>query len=456
MKRKTRDPSDDVRPPRIKYSEKEQEIEEERQIQLTQWRARLKKCLTVPEHQRDYDWWERFPICPVSATPTELMYLKIARLNSIQLARLCQTFVFGLIPHEHRPLSISKGMPAASKRNYSLRWRTELPTKEYCEKMVRLEQGSEEWLDMRKEGIGGSEKGAIIGLSHYQSPHDVFVKHIGQYADPARLPSECYFFDEGHYHEHLIARSYDIVMQNYPGIQCGIVAHPTIPECQTSPDLLVTVPEGIHHTYWSMNDIRKGLAEIKAPNYTVHSPRHVFSFPFHMTGEYLSQQQDQSDTNRMPWNDFVSCWRSADMKLPIALPWIRTPQIKELVVEALGSWCQVESTRIHTSTVPRAAHVAPNLQDPLDEKKYLKVFDPLEDEAWENDEGHFVTITPLDHCKPPAVQFTVYEPCELVDIICDYLGTAPFRPLAFHVGRMHVMRNYHHPEFCEEMYARVL
>jgi putative phage-type endonuclease len=42
-----------------------------------------------------------------------------------------------------------------------------------------LDMPREEWLELRKKGIGGSDAAAIVGLDRYRSPFDVYAEKIG-------------------------------------------------------------------------------------------------------------------------------------------------------------------------------------------------------------------------------------------------------------------------------------
>jgi len=50
-------------------------------------------------------------------------------------------------------------------------------------KIIDLEQGSQEWLDWRMNGIGASEMGAIMGVCPYNSITDIYLKKIGEKKD---------------------------------------------------------------------------------------------------------------------------------------------------------------------------------------------------------------------------------------------------------------------------------
>lgn len=50
-------------------------------------------------------------------------------------------------------------------------------------------ENREEWLNERRKGIGGSDAAAIIGLSPYRGPHDVFSEKIGLAREQRDNPS---------------------------------------------------------------------------------------------------------------------------------------------------------------------------------------------------------------------------------------------------------------------------
>ena len=41
---------------------------------------------------------------------------------------------------------------------------------------VKQMQDHNAWLDMRKQGIGGSDAGAIMGLNAYKSPYELWLE----------------------------------------------------------------------------------------------------------------------------------------------------------------------------------------------------------------------------------------------------------------------------------------
>ena len=44
----------------------------------------------------------------------------------------------------------------------------------------------EQWLELRKKGIGGSDSAAIVGLDRYRSAFDVYAEKIGLKTRTAR------------------------------------------------------------------------------------------------------------------------------------------------------------------------------------------------------------------------------------------------------------------------------
>jgi predicted phage-related endonuclease len=47
---------------------------------------------------------------------------------------------------------------------------------ERCPHISTIDMSKDEWLDKRREGIGGSDAGAIMGMSAYSSPLTVYLQ----------------------------------------------------------------------------------------------------------------------------------------------------------------------------------------------------------------------------------------------------------------------------------------
>lgn len=67
------------------------------------------------------------------------------------------------------------------------------------------EMSHDEWLDERRKGIGGSDAGALLGLSSYNTPLDVYLDKIGQ-ADPIEDNDAMYW---GRVLEDIVAAEYE-------------------------------------------------------------------------------------------------------------------------------------------------------------------------------------------------------------------------------------------------------
>lgn len=67
--------------------------------------------------------------------------------------------------------------------------RYRVPTIPGDAKLILSERaGREQWLASRKSGIGGSEIGALLGVSEYMTPFDVFRNKVGESKDLSHLP----------------------------------------------------------------------------------------------------------------------------------------------------------------------------------------------------------------------------------------------------------------------------
>ena len=92
----------------------------------------------------------------------------------------------------------------------------------------------EEWLRERMKGVGGSEMAAILGLSPWQGPHDVWARKTG------RMPEQedTFRFKVGRFFEAPIAQLYaDRERVSLSRID-GLMRHPTAPIVGT-PDRLI-------------------------------------------------------------------------------------------------------------------------------------------------------------------------------------------------------------------------
>lgn len=94
----------------------------------------------------------------------------------------------------------------------------------------------EEWLRERMKGIGGSEMAAILGLSPWQGPHDIWARKTG------RMPEQedTFRFKVGRLFEAPIAQLYcDREKVSLARID-GLIKHPTAPIVGTPDRLIVS------------------------------------------------------------------------------------------------------------------------------------------------------------------------------------------------------------------------
>jgi hypothetical protein len=68
---------------------------------------------------------------------------------------------------------------------------------------------------------------------------------------------------------------------------------------------------------------------------------------------------------------------------------------------------------------------------------------------------HVHDTADADEAGEEWVRFTEYVPSTIAKVIYEYLGHDWNQPLAFHVGEMLIMRNYHSPDFCRGLYDRI-
>lgn len=110
----------------------------------------------------------------------------------------------------------------------------------------------EAWLRERKNGIGASEVGTILGLNPYESPYELYLHKRGD------LPSksETLAMWLGHQMEPIIAKRYEMETGRFlrdPG-EFAIQPHPDYPWLRATLDRTTTYEDGSH-----------GPVELKAP-----------------------------------------------------------------------------------------------------------------------------------------------------------------------------------------------
>ena len=81
---------------------------------------------------------------------------------------------------------------------------------------VDLSQGSREWLEWRKKGLGGSDVSAIMGCSKYKTGRELYLEKTGQ-AKPKDNSGKKFLFERGHRLE-IVGRKYieELTKDQYP------------------------------------------------------------------------------------------------------------------------------------------------------------------------------------------------------------------------------------------------
>lgn len=130
----------------------------------------------------------------------------------------------------------------------------------------------EEWLDIRKSGIGSSEVATIVGLNPWETPYQLWRRKIGIDAPQA----ENFAMKAGHYLEDAVSRFWsDETGREIIKRSAGdwIIRDNDRPFLQVSPD----------RTYWltgeKRNDTNKGILECKTTQMAVDAddpPKHWF------------------------------------------------------------------------------------------------------------------------------------------------------------------------------------
>lgn len=130
----------------------------------------------------------------------------------------------------------------------------------------------EEWLDIRKSGIGSSEIATIVGLNPWETPYQLWRRKVGIDAPQA----ENFAMKAGHYLEDAVSRFWsDETGREIIKRSAGdwIIRDNDRPFLQVSPD----------RTYWltgeKRNDTNKGILECKTTQMAVDAddlPKHWF------------------------------------------------------------------------------------------------------------------------------------------------------------------------------------
>jgi putative phage-type endonuclease len=110
----------------------------------------------------------------------------------------------------------------------------------------------EAWLRERRNGIGASEVGTILGLNPYESPFELYLRK----RDDIPSKDESLAMWLGHQMEPIIAKRYEMVTKRHlhdPG-EYAIQPHPDYPWLRATLDRTTTYDDGSH-----------GAVELKAP-----------------------------------------------------------------------------------------------------------------------------------------------------------------------------------------------
>lgn len=139
-------------------------------------------------------------------------------------------------------------------------------------KIIIRPKTRDEWLEIRRHGIGSSEVASVVGLNPWASPYQLWLRKTGR--TPPQPENEAMRF--GHYLEDAVAQMW----QNATGAEVierskgdWIIRDKERPWLQASPD----------RTYWSAgekrNDANKKILEIKSTRMAVDAediPMHWF------------------------------------------------------------------------------------------------------------------------------------------------------------------------------------
>jgi len=103
---------------------------------------------------------------------------------------------------------------------------------------------NEDWLESRKEGIGGSEAGAILGLNKYANQHSLALEKLSVKPLPEKTPESQYTLDFGHAMEPVILKLYEAKSGNVVFTDRHQYRHPKHPFMLADCDGFAITPEG--------------------------------------------------------------------------------------------------------------------------------------------------------------------------------------------------------------------
>ncbi len=103
-------------------------------------------------------------------------------------------------------------------------------------------QGSDEWLDARRNGIGGSDVAAVVGANPWRTPLEVWLDKTGQMPREGKTNERMGW---GHRLEPVIREHYAAQRQRtWVDEVPGVLAHPSVTIAQASLDGLVNAESG--------------------------------------------------------------------------------------------------------------------------------------------------------------------------------------------------------------------
>ena len=103
---------------------------------------------------------------------------------------------------------------------------------------------NEDWLESRKEGIGGSEAGAIMGLNKYANQHSLALEKLSVKPLPEKDAESQYTLDFGHAMEPVILKLYEAKSGNVVFTDRHQYRHPKHPFMLADCDGFAITPEG--------------------------------------------------------------------------------------------------------------------------------------------------------------------------------------------------------------------
>lgn len=127
----------------------------------------------------------------------------------------------------------------------------------FCEDITVLT--NDEWLELRKTGIGGSDYGIIYGISNFKTARDLYMDKLGY--KPYWQPEESWFTLEfGHSNEELVAKAFYQRTGYKPYAIRKMFRHPKYYWMVADVDYFVDIPD-------SKGNVRTYILEIKTTSY---------------------------------------------------------------------------------------------------------------------------------------------------------------------------------------------